>query len=283
MKTFNIAGVPEHFNYPWQLCIENNEFQKLDIDLKWTNVPEGTGKLCQMLRDKSADIAVILTEGIIKDIVANNPSKIVQIYVESPLLWGIHVDKKSKYFTINDLQNKTIAISQFGSGSHLMSIVHAKSKGWNTDNLKFKVVNTLDGAVASLANGTADYFMWEHFMTKPLVDDGIFRRIDDCPTPWPSFVIAVRNEVVERYSNEIKNILKIINNKTKNFKSIPNIDQLLAKKYTLKPDDLQRWLSITSWSQENISELQINQIQNQLIELEIIDKKTTFASLVKVL
>jgi hypothetical protein len=44
-----------------------------------------------MLRDGETDIAVILTEGIVKDIVAGNPSKIVQVYVESPLIWGIHV------------------------------------------------------------------------------------------------------------------------------------------------------------------------------------------------
>jgi hypothetical protein len=41
-------------------------------------------KMCQMLRDGETDIAVILTEGIVKDIVAGNPSKIVQVYVESP-------------------------------------------------------------------------------------------------------------------------------------------------------------------------------------------------------
>jgi actin-like ATPase involved in cell morphogenesis len=33
---------------------------------------EGKGKMCQMLRDGETDIAVILTEGIVKDIVAGN-------------------------------------------------------------------------------------------------------------------------------------------------------------------------------------------------------------------
>ena len=97
MKTIKIAGVPEHFNLPWHLCIENNKFEAVGIDLKWTDVPEGTGKMCQMLRDGETDIAVILTEGIVKDINAGNPSKIVQIYVESPLIWGIHVASKSNF------------------------------------------------------------------------------------------------------------------------------------------------------------------------------------------
>ena len=69
MNQVKIVGVPEHFNLPWHLCLENGEFEKENIDLQWTDVPEGTGKMCQMLRDGSTDIAVILTEGIIKDIV----------------------------------------------------------------------------------------------------------------------------------------------------------------------------------------------------------------------
>jgi actin-like ATPase involved in cell morphogenesis len=57
---------------PWHLAIENKEFESHDINLQWTDVPEGTGKMCQMLRDGETDIAVILTEGIVKDIVAGN-------------------------------------------------------------------------------------------------------------------------------------------------------------------------------------------------------------------
>jgi hypothetical protein len=57
-----------------------------------------------MLRDGSTDIAVILTEGIIKDIIGGNPSKIVQIYVESPLMWGIHVAAQSNYQSLTDLK-----------------------------------------------------------------------------------------------------------------------------------------------------------------------------------
>lgn len=283
MKTITVAGVPEHFNLPWHLCIENYEFEQNGINLKWTDVPEGTGKLCQMLRDGSADIVLILTEGIIKDLIAENPSKIVQVYVESPLIWGIHVDAKSNYTTVGDLENKRIAISRLGSGSHLMSIAHAKQQGWNLKNLTFKIVNTIEGAIKSMADGHSDYFMWEHFMTKPLVDSGKFKRISNFPTPWPSFVIAVRNDVLEHYPNEIKSILETINKKTESFKSIPNIDQMLASKYNLKVNDVQKWLELTNWSQKNLSKNEFHTIQNQLFDFEIIDKKATFESLIKVM
>ncbi|GAA4055142.1 substrate-binding domain-containing protein [Flavobacterium chungnamense] len=281
MKTIKIAGVPEHFNLPWHLCIENGAFEDVGIDLQWTDVPEGTGKMCQMLRDGETDIAVILSEGIVKDINAGNPSKIVQVYVESPLIWGIHVDAKSKYETLSDLEHGKVAISRLGSGSQLMAYVNANNQGWNTDNLEFEIVNTLDGAVESLSKGTSDYFMWEKFMTKPLVDKGIFRKVADCPTPWPCFVIAIREEILKKHPNTIAQILEIINITTQEFKEIPSIDRTLATKYHQKIEDIQEWLRLTEWSQKPLSENMLNKIQNQLFDLKIIEKKGTFAELVK--
>ena len=286
MNTIKIAGVPEHFNLPWHLAIESGDFEKENIDLQWTDVPEGTGKMCQLLRDGETDIAVILTEGIVKDISAGNPSKIVQVYVESPLIWGIHVAAKSKYNTLTDLKGTTAAISRLGSGSQLMAYVNADNQsrlnsGWKTDDLQFEIVNTIDGAVEALTNGTADYFMWERFMTKPLVDQGVFRRIGDCPTPWPCFVIAVRKEVLEKQADVISKILSIINQTTVDFKNIPSIDTTLALKYHQKIEDIQEWLSLTHWSQNQLKAEMLNKIQNQLIQLKIIDKKGTFEDLVE--
>ena len=281
MKTIKIAGVPEHFNLPWHLCIENGEFEAENIDLQWTDVPEGTGKLCQMLRNEETDIAVILTEGIIKDIVAGNQSKIVQVYVKSPLIWGIHVDAQSKYENLSDLKNTKVAISRLGSGSQLMAYVNAHKEGWKTENLKFEIINTIDGAVVALNEGTADYFMWERFMTKPLVDNGTFRRIADCPTPWPCFVIAVRNEMLEKNPEIIEKILEIINQTTADFKEIPSIDRTLSERYHQKQEDIQEWLSLTEWSQEQLTEKMLNNVQNQLLELSIIDKKGIFTDIVQ--
>ncbi|MBF6608607.1 MAG: ABC transporter substrate-binding protein [Flavobacterium sp.] len=280
MDTLKIAGVPEHFNLPWKLALENQEFADVGIDLYWTDVPEGTGKLCQMLRDAETDVAVILTEGIIKDILNGNPSKIVQVYVESPLIWGIHVDANSQFQTIEDLKEAKVAISRPGSGSQLMAFVNAANQNWKTDTLQFETVHTIDGAVTALSNGTADYFMWERFMTKPLVDSGVFRRLGDCLTPWPSFVIAVRNEILLQKPDLIRQMLDIINKKTSSFKEIPEISNEIAARFGQKPSDVTEWLSLTEWSQQIPDEALLNIIQNQLLQLKVIDKKGTFAEIV---
>ncbi len=280
MKNLTIAGVPEHFNLPWHLCREKGLFEAAGINLKWTDVPEGTGKLCQMLRNGETDIAVILTEGIIKDIAGGNPSKIVQVYVQSPLIWGIHVAAHSPYETLADLENKITAISRYGSGSHLMAFVNAQNEGWDTANLRFEVINTLDGAVEALTAGTADYFMWERFMTKPIVDKGIFRRVGDCPTPWPSFVIAVSNEVLAANSAAIGTVLDIINQMTTGFKEIEGITGILAQRYNQKKEDIAEWLTLTQWSQQNLGKGMFDAIQEQLADLNIINTKLPFESVV---
>jgi len=282
MTNLTIAGVPEHFNYPWYLTLKNKDYAKHNINLRWEDFPGGTGQMCKALRNGTVDIALVLTEGIIKDIAEGNPSKIVQTFVETPLIWGIHVAANSSFQKIDDLKDATIAISRFGSGSHLMAIVNAKNQGWNVDDLKFKVIKDLQGGINALKNGEADYFMWEHFTTKPLVDDGTFRRIDDCATPWPCFVIAIRNEVLENNFEEVKKVLEVINKQTKNFKQIENIDKTLSIRYKQQLGDIQKWLQLTEWNSDNpITEKEISKIQDKMIDHNVIKEKKKSSNFIK--
>ncbi|WP_431134281.1 substrate-binding domain-containing protein [Psychroserpens mesophilus] len=281
MKRINLGGVPEHFNLAWYLALKNGEFKDEGINLRWKDYFGGTGAMNKGLREGEIDMAVILTEGIIKDIIEGNPSKIVQTFVQSPLIWGIHVAKNSNYKTINDLRGTKAAISRYGSGSHLMAYINAENNNWNLEkDLNFKVIKNLDGAVEGLTDGVADYFMWEKFTTKPIVDEGVFRRIADCPTPWPCFVIAVNNDFYKTNKKDVETILNIINNITRKFKSIPNIDVTIANRYNQKLEDVQEWLSLTEWSQSVIDESTIMTIQKKLLDLDIIPKTIAYSELI---
>ncbi|WP_034058482.1 substrate-binding domain-containing protein [Lacinutrix jangbogonensis] len=282
MKQINIGGVPEHFNLAWYLGLKNAEYKDADINLRWKDYFDGTGAMCKGLRDGDIDMAVILTEGIIKDIIEGNKSKIVQVFVETPLIWGIHVAAKSKYKTIEDVKGTKAAISRYGSGSHLMAYINAQNNGWNLEeDLEFEVIENLDGAVKGLTEGKADYFMWEKFTTKPLVDNGTFRRIDNCPSPWPCFVIAVREDFLKSNKEDVKTILDIVNNTTSEFKDIPSIDRMIANRYEQEIEDVQEWLSLTAWSQENISKETIAKVQDELFALNIIPEKWNYEDLVE--
>lgn len=280
MKEVIIGGVPEHFNLPWNLTINNGEYVAENIDLKWRDFPGGTGAMCKALRAKEIDIAVILTEGIIKDVIDGNPSKIVQTFIQTPLIWGIHVAANSQYKTINDLKGTKAAISRYGSGSHLMTYINAENNQWDLKNdLDFKIIDNLVGAVIGLQSGIADYFLWERFTTKPLVDNGTFRHIGNCPTPWPCFVIAVRNEFIESNRAELKTILEIINRTTLEFKDIPCIDKTIANTYNQKIEDVREWLKLTEWSQKLIDKDTVLKTQQKLLSLNIIPEIADYNAL----
>lgn len=283
MKTINIGGVPEHFNLPWYLTLKNGEYKDEGINLRWKDYFGGTGQMCQALRDGDIDLAVILTEGIIKDIIAGNPSKIVQTYVKSPLIWGIHVAQHSSFTSIEDVRGKKSAISRYGSGSHLMAYINAQNSNWNLENdLNFEVIKNLDGAIEGLTNGRADYFMWEKFTTKPLVDNNTFRKIGECPSPWPCFVIAARKDFINNEKDALQTILNIINATTCEFKNIPSIDITIANRYAQKLEDAQEWLSLTEWSQKTVPPDTIYNVQEKLFALDIIPEIWDYNKLVTI-
>ncbi|MEP2279376.1 substrate-binding domain-containing protein [Maribacter sp.] len=281
MKTVRIIGVPEHFNLPWHLAIEEGAFEERGINLEWTEVPEGTGRMSEMLKNNDTDLAIILTEGIVKSITEGNAVKIIQEYIASPLLWGIHTDAKSSFTSLKDLKGTTAAISRYGSGSHLMSYVQATEMGWDTKNLKFELVNNLDGAVRGLSSGSADYFMWERFTTKPLVDSGVFKHLGNCPTPWPCFVLVGTDSFLKENEGILNHILEIINMYTVEFKQIPRIDATLANRYHQKLEDIQEWLQLTEWSQKQLPESTLIKVQQTLMELNLIEKELPLSQILK--
>jgi len=271
MKTLKVGGVPEHFNLPIHLCIEEGLFKAEGIEVEWVEFPGGTGAMNAALRDQEIDVAVILTEGIIRDIANGNPSKIIQNYVASPLIWGVHVAAESNFQSIDDLIGARPAISRYGSGSHIMAFIQAHQLGWDTSKLECVVVNNLDNAVKALQNEEADYFMWEHFTTKPLVDRGIFRWVADFPTPWSSFVFAASSKSYQNKSQELSIFLKVVNAKTIIFKNIKGIDLTLAERYEQQLEDIKKWLALTHWSQQALPQAEIEQVLNFLKQLNMVD------------
>lgn len=280
MKTINIGGVPEHFNYPWSLAINKKVFQKHAIKATWKDYYGGTGQMSDALENGELDLAIMLTEGVLKKIDEGKDFIILQTYVASPLIWGVHVAANSKFQKLDDLENTTAAISRFGSGSHLLTYVNAKNQGWSTKNLDFEVVDNLEGAKKALPNNKAQYFMWERFTTKPLVDKGIFRRVAEVPTPWPCFVIATRKEFYQENPQQINALMEEINLITEKIKTVEKIEFQIAEKYKLEVKDVQEWLELTTWSQKQITAEEVEKTQNELLELGLIHQKTAYKDIV---
>ncbi len=276
---FRIGGVPEHFNYPWRLVQEKQLLATKTYQFTWQDYPGGTGAMCQALREGALDVALILTEGAVADIVKGNPSRIVGTYVSSPLTWGIHVHADSKFEKVADLERGHFAISRYQSGSHLMAIVNAQQRDWNPDELSFELVQNFEGARVALRESKADAFMWEKFTTKPTVDRGEWRRVGVCQTPWPCFVIVAREEILEKHHSSL---LQLIDDIQKHLDYLEKDEKIayIAQHYQLDVPDVEEWYEQTEWlCQPQIDQEALEKVQNMLHELKIIDQKVSPESL----
>ncbi len=200
-----LGGVSENVNLPWYLLVEANDLA--GIELEWTDYHGGTGAMVEALDAGEVDVVVALTEGIVAAAGNGHPVRLLGSHTASGLIWGAHVSAQSQWQTLEEMSGARVAISRYGSGSHIMAVVEASRRGWPLSALTFVQVENLDGAREAFKAGEVDMFLWEKFTTKPLVDHGEWRRIGECVTPWPGFSVAARSVVCERYPDALNAIL----------------------------------------------------------------------------
>jgi len=228
--------------------------------------------MCQDLREGNIDMAILLTEGAVKDISNNNPSQICSFYVDSPLIWGVHSSKNSPLTHENIDPETSFAISRFTSGSHLMAYVYASKLGIHLEETDFEVINNLEGAKKSLERNDNQLFLWEKYTTKPFVDSNEFKRIDECPTPWPAFVVVATEALIQKSPEAVEKVISIVQEQAKKLKSNPGTAALISSRYRIKLEDAKSWLSEVQWSVDiSINEDILKDVSNVLKDLGLID------------
>lgn len=275
MKTISIMGVPEHFNFPWTEVVKSQPFAHKGIELIWKDESKGSGAMNKAIREGDAEIAIILTESFIKDKIEGNPGKIIGWHVKSPLIWGIHVSESTKVNTVPEVENAPFLISRYGSGSHLMAYVLAEREGWKKETLSFELVGNMDGAKkVFIEEDMPKIFLWEKFTTKPLVDEGIFKRIGEIPTPWPCFVIVASEKILNKNREVVRELQHLVYQKSKELITDPQTPERIASKYGIQLEDIKEWIKQTIWAQNStIESLDLENTMNTLKELNLIKNK----------
>ncbi len=279
--TIRLGGVSEHFNFPIHLAIQRREFADRGINLEWTTYSGGTGQMTKALRDGEIDLCILLTEGIITDIIRGNKAKIISEYVITPLIWGIHTGANNSLEHYQDIFDKRYAISRFGSGSHLMAIVDANSQGHNLMEDQFVVVRNLDGALESLKDNGSDVFYWEKYTTKPYVDSGKLRRIGEYVTPWPCFMIAATEDILKREPENVVRVLRTIHDSCDRFMMNDESIPMVAERYGLQVQDAERWFHSTEWAIHGwVSDKMLKSVVYHLDLAGIVEKSQTIPELI---
>jgi hypothetical protein len=87
-----------------------------------------------------------------------------------------------------------------------MGFVLADQHGWlsqshdpdGTTASPFEVIplNTFENLRKGVNDGTADFFMWEHFTSKRYYDNGEIKKIGEIYTPWSSWKIVAATSLL---------------------------------------------------------------------------------------
>ena len=192
------------------------------------------------LRSDSIDLAIGLTEGWVAGLLTAQGQKekgysIVGSWVRNPLRWAIVTGRnRSDINRVEDLrQHRRVGVSRMGSGSHVMAFVLAQQEGWLKESAKEKNEG-LDivplGPFKDLRDGvtgnTADFFMWEHFTTKPYFhgEDTPLKNIGEIYTPWPSWHIAASTKTFpEPAGNKtLEDLFDLLDKGVEQFKNNPD-------------------------------------------------------------
>ena len=282
LTPLRVAGVPEHFNLPWHLGIENGAFRKAGIELDWRTVPQGTGAMCDLLRKGETDLAILVTDGAVRDILNGNPSRIVSSYVDSPLTWGVYVGSATALQKSEDLVGVPFAISRFNSGSHLIAMSYASQSGWLPNESDFIVVNDLFGAEERLRTGEPMAFLWEVATTSPWVEQGLFRKVDEFRPPWPCFMVVATEQALQEKGAEIQRALAVVRQQAALLKTRADAAELVAQRQVISLPAAQAWLSEVRWNKDGTVDIDaLFNVATALREMGLIEGPPTKEELVR--
>ena len=183
------------------------------------------------LQSNEIDVGIGLTEGWVAGLgkaqVESRDAgyRMVGTYVKTPLCWAISTGANREDMTgVEGLNGAKMGVSRIGryafhphktktlgadasrSGSYVMGFVLADTQNWlsppSSSSLSasapFHIIplQTFARLREAVNDRTADFFMWEHFTSKRYYDNGEIKRIGEIYTPWPSWHIVARQDVI---------------------------------------------------------------------------------------
>ncbi|CUM67479.1 uncharacterized protein PRCAT00005176001 [Priceomyces carsonii] len=261
-----VAYIPEHFSTPLFLAEKQEYYKSKGLEIEFIPVLEGTGRLIKLLNDNEVDIAIGLTEGFIADIAKGNEAyKVVGSYVTSPLCWAISTGyNRDKINKPEDLAGDRIGVSRIGSGSYIMSFVlglqlKLPEPYFSDFPVLSNFKNLRDSVNRKLSDDlNSDAFMWEYFTSKKYYDNKEIKKIGEIYTPWPSWVIAAKREILDLNIAEVKSFLESIRKGMKFF--LENKDASvshIATNLDYTEEDAQEWLKTVKFN-ESVGETEID-------------------------
>jgi len=154
-----LAGVSEQVNIPINICVERGIFKEFGLDVEFRVVPEGTGKMLDLVERGEVDIAITVADAFIAGKGKGRPIQLCGTWVSSPLVWAVAgaapsvAGASTKFDSFDKLKDAKLAtsqpikfgISRLGSGSHTMAHYLAQLSGVPKSSIDFGIQNDFKG------------------------------------------------------------------------------------------------------------------------------------------
>ncbi len=268
MKKIRIGGVNEHFNLPW---IKASELNNFSCHLEWKVFEGGTGVLTSALRNEEIDLAILLTEGLIIDIIKKKELQLVNFHVNNPLRWAIHIRKEDE--NDFDFRGKRIAISRIGSGSHTMAKYHLVNNKIDWNEVSFVEVGSLEGGLKALKNKEADIFLWEKFTTEPFLEVNGLIALDEVRTPWPPFSIATTKKFAKEHTELIMELLSHIQQVKAEINNEDTLVKELLQRWKISKENALKWIAEIKWHDYSTIEIsKTNAILSEMKKVNLLNE-----------
>jgi len=158
-----------------------------------------------------------------------------------------------------------------------MGFVLADSQGWLSDTSSsssqkepFEVIplQTFEKLRKGVNDGTADFFMWEHFTSKRYYDNGEIKRVGEIYTPWSSWKIVAATGLLsgsgsgsEAFDPRLEELFEKLNQGTKYF--VENQDETveyISTELDYSAEDAREWLKTVEFA-SNVRGVDLSVIQ----------------------
>ena len=236
------------------------------------------------LQSNEIDVGIGLTEGWVAGLgkaqleSKDAGYKMVGTYVKTPLCWAISTGANREDMTgVEGLNGAKMGVSRIGryafhphkaktlgaddsrSGSYVMGFVLADTHNWlsppSSSSLSasapFDIIplQTFARLREAVNDRTADFFMWEHFTSKRYYDNGEIKRIGEIYTPWPSWHIVARPDVVG--DERMEEVLEKLNLGIRHFQEHQDeAVRYISTELDYSAEDAKEWLKTVKFAED---------------------------------
>lgn len=255
LKRLRVGGVAAPSSAPWHLAVASGAFEKVGLSVEWRDFPADTPSIVHALDARDLDVAVLPTEAVVAEAQRGSRCCAVGTLIGGETTWGVyklHEEARALPTEEDEGRGMRYALSRWGSGAEMAAVLDAQQRdqlpegfawGGSAAHFHSRPFHSARAALDSLIEGHADAAVCELAEVKRLAlpREGCFTLQRQYTLPWPSLLVAVRDDDVSENGPEFISMISALEQEAKHLKGVAGAETLRWL-YGLTTEDASAWL-----------------------------------------